>query len=231
MSGALGAVVPSKYDSSNAVSFIAANGTTAKILVDKTTPAVATANSPQFYGGISVFDIVASSSDSADKDLKLYVGTIKTTQDVTNTGALTTTTSTLVRANGSWITDGVVIGDQYMIFAPAGIAANASVDGILLTVTAVTATTITFNGTPLAALTLAALTRLIKVSLITTVKIPLNSGSTNALPSISLINNNSGSIVANERKLGLSDVIIVAPAAAVSALPSVINVNAQTAYY
>lgn len=232
MSGALGALVPSKYDSSNMVSFIAANGTTAKILVDKTAPAVLTANSPQFYGGVSVFDIVASSSDIADKDLKLYVGTIKTTQDPTNTGALTTTTSSLARALGSWITDGWTIGDQAMVFAPSTVASNAEVDGIMCTVTGVTGTTLTFNGTPLAALTLAALSRIVKVSLICATKVQLGAGSVNGNASVPLLGNtNSGSIVTNERKLGLSDLLIVAPAAAVSALPCAITVNAQTAYY
>ena len=141
MSGALGAIVPSKFDSSNMVSFIAANGTTAKILVDKAAPAASTTSSPQFYGGVSVFDVVASSSDTADKDVKLYVGTIKSTQDSTNTGALTTTTSTLARAVGSWITDGWAIGDQLMVFAPATVASNAAVDGVLCTITGITATT------------------------------------------------------------------------------------------
>ena len=231
MSNVLGVVVPSKYDSESMVSFIAANGTAAKILIDKKPAVAGTTSAPQFYGGGSVFDVLASSSDSADKDVKLYAGVIKTTQDAINTGTLTTTVSSLARSSGSWLADGFSVGDQIMIFAPYGTAPNAAIDGILCTVIAVSATTLTFNGTPLAALALAALSRVVKVSLLNTVKVPLNSGSTNALPSISLLTTNTGTIVTNERKFGANDLIIAAPTAAVSALPCAINISAQTASY
>lgn len=232
MSNVLGMVVPSKSDSANGASWIAADGTKAKIIVDATAAALATTTAPAFYGGASVFDLTATSTDSADKDFKLFIGNIKTTQASGITDAMATTTSTVTRAGGSFIADGWRIGMQAMFFAPANSAENAGVDGILCTVTAVAAGQLTFNGTPIAALgSLAGGTRVARVKQLTTVKIPLGSGNSNTAASVSILTLNSGSIVLTERKLGATDMLIAAPNAAVSALPVVVTIDAQVAYY
>ena len=61
--------------------------------------------------------------------------------------SITTTTSTIVAAAGSWITEGVRVGDLVRLTGHATTANN----DLTLRVTAVTASTITVSGTPLTA--------------------------------------------------------------------------------
>lgn len=241
------AITPTLFAAAPPATFIAATGTAAKIVVDQTAPAVAGAvptyggsaanpllgssNTPQLYGGCTVIDLVASSTDAA-KDVQLYVGTVATTQSAGATGNLTTTTSTIVRASGSFITDGWAPGDLVMTFSPFGAAANAAVDGILGVVTGVAALTLTVNGTPFAALTLAAGTRVVRVRPHFKQTVAATAGTANNVPSQGLLGQiNDGSAVRTELKLGANNVLIAALAAAASALPAYVSVGAVVALY
>lgn len=226
MSNALYAAVPASFDSGIA-SFTATNGWPAKILVDTQSAAAATATTPLYYGGATIIDGTISSTDSASKDVQFY--RCKVLSTITGT----TTTSTIPRASGSYITDGWKVGDVGMLFAPVSAGPNAAVDGILFTVTGVVALTLTLNGTPIAALALAANTRVCKVSPTFKTAVAANSGTNNAVSNVAILGNgmDSGSTVKTERKLGANDIFACAMGSAVSALPAYVTVEAQFARY
>lgn len=220
---------PALFTASAIANFIAANATTAKILVDQFSAAAASGNSPQYYGGCSVIDLKATSSDSVAKDVLLYVGTLLTTVGAA-TGTAATTTGSITRASNSFLLDGWQVGDQLMTFGPAG-SANA-VDGILATVTNAVAGTLSVNGTPFSAVTLNAGTRIFKIGADLRATIPASSGSSNSVPSVGLLNHvNDGSVIRYEQKLGDKDVLIAAMQSAVSALPALVSITGQIARY
>lgn len=222
------AAVPASYENASAT-LIAANGTAAKVLVDQYLSAAATNTAPQYYGGCSVIDITAASTDGA-KILQLYHGGVRTTVGG-STGAVTTTTNTIARATGSFIVDGWVPGDLVMTFAAKGAAANAY-DGVLAVVTGVGALTLTVHGTPFGAGVVAAATRICKISLGVCAPIPANSGTNGTSASVTLLDNEySGSILRTERKVGEQELLAVSAMSAVSSLPAYINVSAQVARY
>ena len=219
------------------VTFIAANTTVAKILVEAMPAAAASGAIPKTYGGGTVIDITAASTDAADKIVQLFQGTVATIVGA-STGAVTTTTSTIPRASGSFISDGWLVGDIAMTFAPTafcaqlGVAPNAAVDGISTIVTAVTALGLTLNGTPIAALALATGTRICRMKPHTKVTVPANCGTSVGIPSVNLVNSvTDGSIIRSELKLGSNNILAVAMVAAVAALPATISVGAVVANY
>jgi hypothetical protein len=145
---------------------------------------------------------------------------------------MTTTTNTIARAAGSFITDGWKAGDLAMTFAPANTAFNASQDGVLGTITTVAAGTLTVNGTPFAALTLAAGTRIVRVRPHFRATVAANSGTNGSSPSVALLGNGQdGSVLRTELKLGSSNMLIAAMQSAVSALPAYVSISAVTALY
>ena len=220
---------PALFSAALIAGFIAANGTTAKILVDQFPAAAATTTSPLFYGGCSVIDLKATSSDSAPKDILLWVGALLTTVGAA-TSTAATTTSTVTRALGSFLTDGWQIGEQVMLFGPVG-SANAS-DGILAQVTGVAAGTLTVNGTPFSAGTLNAGTRIFKIGSDLRATLAALSGASSGVPSVGLLNHvNDGSVIRYEQKLGLNEVLIGAMQSAVSALPCSVSLTGQIARY
>lgn len=226
------AITPALFRAHAPASWIAASGTAARIVVEQTAAAVATATAPQLYGGCTVLDLVATSTDGSAKDVQTYIGTVATVQDAVATGNLTTTTGTIVRQAGSFIADGWAPGDLVMCFAPAGTAANAAVDGVLGIVTGVAALTLTLNGTPLAALALAAGTRVVRVKPHTRQTVAANAGTSANVPAQALLwASNDASNVRGELKLGDKNVLIAAPVAAVSALPAYLTVGAVLAGY
>ena len=232
MSGPIYAITPAAFKMPPPVTFTAANTTLAKVLVDAIPSAAATGNDPLFVGGCSVLDILATSSDAANKDVLLYVGQIATTQGSGPTGAMTTTTSTIPRATGSFITDGWLVGDLAMCFAPFGTAPNAAVDGILCVVTGVAAGTLTLNGTPIAALTLATGTRIVRVSPYMRVTVAAGSGTNGTTSNVNLLNNGAdSSVMRYERKLGPTDMLIAAMQATTSAVPAAVSLSTQIARY
>ena len=210
---------------------IAGNGTAARVLIDQQLAAVATGTTPQFYGGGTIVDATASSTDSASHNLELWLANILTTVGA-GTGSVTTTTSTIPRSSGSWIADGWNVGDLVMTFAPIGTALNSGVDGTVGVVTAVTALTLTLSGTPIAALALATGTRVCRVSSLFVAPVAANSGTNGTLASVNLVNSaTDGSVLRAERKFGVNDLIAVSSATAVSAAPAYVSVQAQFAKY
>lgn len=226
------AAVPASFQNAGD-SFVAGNSTVAKILVEPMPPAAATVTAPLYGGGCTILDLTATSTDASSKDVILYTGDALTTQDGTNTGAMTTTTSTIPRTTGSFITDGWQVGDLVMTFAPFGTAPNAAVDGIVCVVTTVAALTLTVNGTPIAALALATGTRIMKVVPLLRAPVAANSGTNGTLSNVRLMPGNSldASAITTEHKLGATTALIAGMQAAVSALPAYVALSAQIARY
>lgn len=229
--------LPAGFRSPKPVAFTATNGTVAKILVDQIPASLASATLPPYYGGGTLIDLTATSTDAAAKDVILYVARVMTTQDASATGNITTSAqNVLARANGSWITDGWQVGDAAMIFAPTTLAqVVAGIDGIALIVTGVTATQLTFNGTPLAAGSnvLVAGTRICAVADKARVTVPANSGNSSTIPNTLLLGNSSfdSSKVTSELKFGPDNIIAAAMQAAVSALPAQVKLLPSIGLY
>jgi hypothetical protein len=226
--------VPGAYSNVD-VSFTAAGGTAAKILVDETPAGGGTNNflaNTALAGGCRIVDSTVASTDAADKDLIVYDGTRLTTVSTGATGVVTITTqNTINRPAGSWIADGWRVGATVMPFAALNAVPQAS-DGVAGVVTSVTASTLVVNGTPFTNETLNVGTRLVRASQQFRTTIKANSGNSPTIINVSLIANSMDSTA---DKLGIwlgaTGMKIVAPAAAVSALPAVINVNAKLAGY
>lgn len=231
MSGPVYAITPALFPCPSAANFTATNTTVAKILVEQFPAAIATTTTPQFYGGCTAIDLLATSSDSVARDFLLYIGTVATTQGA-STGAMTTTTSTIPRVSGSFIADGFLVGDQVMTFAPFGTAPNAGVDGIVAIVTAVAALTLTLSGTPIAALALATGTRVVRLSSRGRTTIPIAAGTNGTTKSQALIGTSTdGSLLTTEIKLGPNNLLIGGMQAAISALPAVVSIQPTIALY
>lgn len=232
MSGPVNAITPALFGSPPPASFIAANGTVAKILVDQLPAAIATSLVPQLYGGGTVIDLVAVNSDSIAHDVLLYEGFVATTQSAGTTGAMTTTTSSIPRTSGSFIADGWQVGDVAMCFAPYGTAPNAGVDGIPCIVTAVAALGLTLNGTPIAALALAAGTRVCRVAQRVRQTVAAGAGTNGTQASQALIASyGDGTMVRTELKIGSNNILAAAMQSAVSALPAQVSLSTVLAQY
>jgi len=225
------AAVPVGFQQIRPVTFTVTNGTAAKVVQEPLAAAAAGATSPLYYGGCTIIDLTATSSDVA-KDVILYEGVVTTTQETTATGAMTTTASTITRTNGTFITDGYKVGDNVMIFAPEGTTPNAAVDGILATLTTVVALTLTANGTPFGALTLATGSRVVRVANLFRATVAASSGTTASAPNVKLLGNaQDQSAILAEKKLGATDMLIIAMQAAVGALPAYVSIAGQVARY
>ena len=228
------AIVPSAFKGGLPCSFIAADGVKAKLIADVTTPQAASATLARLIGGSSIIDMTVASTDAVAKEMIVWYGTVYTTAGA-STGTVSTTTGTIVRASGSFITDGWVPGDLVMMFAPTArgvaIAAGAN-DGLVGVVTGVAALTLTVNGTPFSATTVAATTRICRMAYGFKAAIAANAGSSASVPNVSLLNNgNDSALLKYEKKLGADDVVALSMAAAVSALPAYISVDAALALY
>ena len=229
--------LPSDFDHPYCnASFIAADGTKAKVVVF---PQAAKAvnqdggNSPLRYGGCAIVDLTATSSDGTARDFRMWIGTALTTQETTATGTISTTASTIVRANGNWISDGFRPGMRVGCFAPTGVAENAGVDGIFGTITAVTATTLTVDGAPYAVLAaLGAGTYICAMNPSFVFAVAINAGNTNAVKNTTVLGNgNDAGLVTDRLTLGPKSLVAVQPLVAVSALPAVISFDAEIARY
>lgn len=228
------AIVPSAFRGGLPCSFIASDGTKAKLVADVTASQAGSGTQPRLIGGSSVIDLTVTSTDAAAKEVIAWYGTVYTTAGGA-TGTLSTTISSIVRASGSFISDGWVPGDLAMMFAPtvrgSAIAAGAN-DGILGIVTAVSATALSVNGSPFSATTVAATTRICRMAHGFRAAIPALSGSSAAVPNVTLLNNgNDASLLKYEKKLGADDVVALSMGSAVSALPAYISVEAVLALY
>lgn len=234
------AITPALFANPSPATFIAASGTVAKVVTDAYPGAAAAGTQPALYGGCTVIDLTANSTDVA-KNMNLYIGTITTTIDAgTVTGVTTstaTTNATLVRTNGSWIADGFDVGDLVMLFAPTApgsALAHQTVEGTLATVTGTSALTLTFNGIPTGwtALTVNAGTRVCRVTPHFQASIAASAGTNGTTPSVGLIGNSmDGSYIKSELKLGANNILIAAMQAAVGTLPAYVSVDAVVALY
>ena len=223
MSAPAFAITPMLFPSFAGASFIAADTTIAKILFEPAT-ADAGAATPR-YGGATLLDLTATSTDAVAKDVLLWLGEIRTTQETTATGDVTLTAQNkLSRAAGSWIANGWKPGMSVMTFTPPGTAQiAAAIDGIAGIVTAVTALDLTVNGTPFAAGTnlLTAGTRFVQTAQLFRATVAANAGNTAAIPNVSLLGNlMDSSLIRTEFKLGSSCMLIAGMQTAVSALPA-----------
>lgn len=230
MSNPQNAVVPSGFVRRN-VTLIAALATAARVLVDATPAAAATATSPLYYGGASLIDLTAVNAASTQVNVQLWAAQIKTTAGGA-TGTLTAAASTLTRASGSFIADGFRVGQLVMIFADPAAAVEVN-EGILCVITGVAALQLTFNGTPLTAGTVTAGARVCTVSPKFVVQLPASAGVSAAVPSVDMLhgNGNDGFADRAEFKLGATDLLAVSALAAVPALPAYVSVDAAVARY
>ena len=195
---------------------------------------------------------ITSTEASTARDVLVYRGTTLTTQG-TATGTLAVaTTSTITRTAGDFRLDGWTVGDSLMVFgagpttwcghgAPdysnngSAIAALASA-GVLGVLTGVAALTLTVNGTPLTAESLAGC-RIIRVGQGHRSTVAAGAGNAAATPAVLLIGGandvdiNALSAADRGLSLGERDVLIVAAAATISALPAQLNFNATSVLY
>ena len=219
--------VPGGWADTTQVSFIAASGVLARVLLDVTT---ALGN---YLGGQRAYDITVASTDAVANALIVWEGTQRCLYANMGVVATTATTNaTITRTVGSFITDGFAVGDSVMPFGAVATASNGS-PGI---VTGVTATALTFSGIPTgwSANTEGAGFRLLRVTRRNPVAIPANAGIATA---VSTLNNNIqviGTSTDSTRdpygiELGSNSVLLCALYQAVSALPAQIQVTAKSA--
>ena len=228
------AQVPGQWFTPKPVSFIAADGTRAKVVVELTPEQAAVGVQAPFQGGCSIFELCVSSTDGANKDLLLWLGKVLTTQGAGTSGNITLSAQNLLtRVSGSFVADGWLPGDKVMAFAPPGtVQSVAAFDGVEGIVTAVAALTVTVTGTPwpVGSHVLTAGSRLVNISQLFRTQIPLNSGNVAGTRNVSLIGNGSdASVVATEFKLGADALLLAGMGSAVAALPAAVMVQSRGA--
>ncbi len=246
-------------------SIIAATGTRARMLVDQApgglrlpdstlieTPGTAAPSGTPIVtrGGQRIIGGTIASTDGTARDVIVYRGQVLTTQSAGATGTLqAATTSSGTRATGSFVTDGWTAGDTMMVFGPGptvlggqGTPEHSSTPtalasgGVAVQITAVTATTLTVNGTPFTVETWPGC-RLIRVAQVCRFTVAASAGNAAATPAVALLGNSNetdiNSLAAADRglSLGPSDVLIMATQAAVSALPARLDFNASALLY
>ena len=231
------AAMPAGYYNSN-VSLINATGTSAKVLLDKL-PSVASSlspPSPAFYGGATMIDLTAVSTDTSARDVIFWMCDILSTVG-SATGAVTNTATTIVRTTGSFIVDGFSQGDIAIMFAPTTQgAAAASVSGQMGVVAgdiiSITDTTITVNSATFSTTgTVPTGTRICKCAPWMRASTPAGAGTNGSVSSQSLLNHSlDGSLLRYEKKVGSNQLVAVSAAAAITS-GKYININAQVARY
>lgn len=216
------AVTPVGFEALDPVGFVNGNGALLRPVVDGANypasyPAPG-AQTPAFYGGATLLDLTATSTDTVARDVLLYEGRVATVQGA-GTGALSTTLNTIVRATGSWIAEGWKPGHGVILVSPAGIAEEAQA-GIYGLVTAVSAGTLTLATNALTANAgLAAGTRVVRARPMGRAPVAIGQGTASTAPApANLIAAIAGGLlVKTERKLGVSDMILAGLAAAATA--------------
>lgn len=232
------------------LSFIAADSTAAKILVDVQIAKVMAAISGEtaipynnaalefaarqrlLLGGFSLLGGRGSfigSTDGSAKSVLLYPARLASTM---GNGTGTITSQNLITRNdgGSYLTDGWRRGDSVFMFGTAT-AANEGVMGIVTTVTALV---LTVNGTPYTndgALTTG--TRLVRAGQGKRIAVPANSGNSDTIANVALLGGTYDPSVASLPDtgwtFGASGMILAAMVAATSALPAQVNLFASIA--
>lgn len=227
------AAVPAAFQSAQC-SFNISNSTLGKVLLEPALAAAETATSPRYHGGLSLLDLVAASTDPSIRDFLLWRAAVTTTQDAALTGVVSTTATTVDRITGSFIADGWRIGDIVSVYAPSGIAAVAGTEGLFGSVSAVSALSLTFTviGTAWSIAVVPNGARICKMSQLFRASVPANAGNTAAIPNFSFLNNPmDSSLLRFERKLGLTEMLVLQPVAALTGLPITISFTAQIVRY
>lgn len=212
------------YSDTLQVGFINSNGVLAKVLADVAPTAGI------YSGGQRVYDAIATNTSASDNAVVLYDGVQLSLY--ANMGVATTTTTTIARTVGSFITDGWKIGDSVMCFGSAG----ANNNGNIALISGVTSTTITFLSTPLGftANTEGPGFRVVRVAKRSWTLLPANSGNiisaTNALSNVQLIASaTDASLDGLGIELGANSMLIAAMYAAVPAGTFVAQISAKSA--
>ncbi len=194
--GVLGRVLVPEYPATALAALTAATAAVAEIA----RPDESTIEQRVLTGGCRVIDVTAVSTDSTARDLRLYSGTVTAAVVPTflplgvssMTTLVITTQNTFTRTGmGSFITDGWQVGQQAMLWGSA-VAAN---NGAISTVTAVTATVLTFSGTVWtneAAVQTGA--EIYRVAPKFVVSIAINSGNTSAIANTKILNAGNDSV-------------------------------------
>ncbi|SMC27215.1 hypothetical protein SAMN02745857_02754 [Andreprevotia lacus DSM 23236] len=210
--------------------FTAAGGTVGRVLVDQQ-PAAPGAT-PPLYGGATLIDLTATSSDATARDLMLYTASVSTVVGSASTGAAAVTIQTITRVSGDFIADGWRAGALLMLFAPANAAPQAA-EGVLAIVTGVASQTLTVSGTPFSAVgSLTAGTRICQLAPRFRATIPASAGSDGLSASVGLLNHvRDGALIRSELKLDAGTLLVAAPVAAISALPTWLSLSPVVALY
>jgi hypothetical protein len=223
-------------------SITAGNTTLGKILVPRTPAGALISAAPDLtlMGGCRLIGGQITSSDTSARSIQAYVGhrTLVNGSSVLTVGS----TSTIVRSTGSFLNTaatladnngpGWQVGDLAMLFYTAQGANN----GLLITVTGVSATTLTVNGTALTVDASPGVTaELYRVALRTTLLVPIGAGNTNNVPPAQLMGSSQDVDLAAQPDRGIQfgpdEVLIVASTATISAVPVNIGFTAHCALY
>ena len=235
--------LPGQYDA-NSEAFTISNTTKAKVLIDVLPARVVASASGEvalpgeastrqiiLRGGQRITDGQITSTDSVDRSLVLYVGQQSTAYaDMGVAGTVATSGQIVVsRTVGSFKTDNLPVGCGVMLF---GNVTGAN-DGIIGQVTAVTATSLTVNmvGVTVVTETQGAGFRVIKLGQAQRIKVPLNSGNSDTISSVSLIGYSGDARKDSGIFLGANSVLVGAMAASISALPAQVCVTWHVGMY
>lgn len=181
-------------------------------------------------GGTRISDGKLCSTDAVAKSMLLYVGEQLTLYADMGVAATTATTNaTVTRTVGSFITDGWKAGDQLMLDG----AVSAANNGNPVSITAVTATTLTLNGVTAVSVaeTQGAGFRLIRLGQATRIPIPANSGNTDAILPVKLIGHANDVYNDPGIQLGATNLLVAAMVANLSALPATISGEISAGLY
>lgn len=165
--------------------------------------------------GSRIHAIFATSRASAATTVGLNFGQAITKQDATNTGAMAFTTNTITRASGSFITDGWLT-DMRICVPEATTLANRKI----FTITAATATTLTFAASSFTAEALPAGASLLSITAAATVSVPANAGNVTSTPPVNLMSNlllpYQAAIPDCNEVMGPNDWLVIAASAALT---------------
>jgi hypothetical protein len=214
-------------------SFVTASGTNLKILVDASparmlaaisgeTPAV----SRPLQGGVRITDATASSTNASANTLLVYDGMqILTATAISGAGSVTVTNATTITfgTSGAPYTAGIRVGDVLTVFSASAGAVPEANEGLLIPVTAVTATTITTSATLSGTAALAIGSRLVKVALDYATSVPANAGNSATIANVALLaNGNDSSADKIGIDMGANSVLLAGMSAAISGTGAVV---------
>lgn len=217
--------LPASVYSMKPVGIAAATGTILKRLVSPLAAAVAASPAPQYYGGQRLLDLVASSTSAGAEAFALWEGKVLTTQDAAGTSTMATTSTTITRITGSFITDGWEVGQVASCFPPDGSQTIGANEGLLALVTAVSATTLTVAaiGTAMASANLASGSIVAAMGQKFQFNVAANSGNATGTANVVVLNHaNDNAALTTEMKFGPTSFLAIKANATVAVSPAVV---------